>query len=84
MAVTREECVEFLSANDLIFWDDCDAALIGVGSRCAEPDVTVYDYGLLVDCFVSQGMTEEEAVEWVSYNIEGAWVGPQTPIILRA
>jgi hypothetical protein len=27
-------------------------------------------------------MTEEEAVEYVDYNIVGSWVGERTPIIL--
>lgn len=60
----------------------CDAALIGVGSRCGFPDVWVYDYIRLVHVFVTQGMSEEDAIEWADFNIHGAHVGPETPVIL--
>ena len=64
-------------------WDGCDEAIIGVASRCGAYNLYVYDYDLLVDKFIADGMTEEEAIEWVDYNIVGAWIGSGTPIILR-
>jgi hypothetical protein len=30
---------------------------------------------------MSEGMTEEEALEWISFNVEGAYVGDATPVI---
>ena len=30
----------------------------------------------------TDGMDQEEALEYCSYNIEGAYVGPHTPIIV--
>jgi hypothetical protein len=30
----------------------------------------VYDGNKMVDHFVGQGMTEEEALEWISFNVE--------------
>ena len=27
-------------------------------------------------------MTDEEAIEWIAFNIEGAYVGLATPIIM--
>jgi hypothetical protein len=33
-------------------------------------------------CMVRDGMDEEEAEEYISYNCIGAWVGEQTPIIV--
>jgi len=63
-----------------VTWDGCDDAIIGVGSRCGQNTVFVYDYDRLVQVFVRDGMTEEEAVDWVDYNIVGAWVGEGTPI----
>jgi hypothetical protein len=43
----------------------------------------VYDYELLVLAFEKQGMTDDEAREWISVNIEGAWVGEGTPAVLH-
>ena len=47
--------------TSLLFIDGCDDALIGIVRRCASPDVACYDYDKLVDVFIAQGMTEEEA-----------------------
>lgn len=67
---------------DLIKWDGCDKAIIGVGYRCGQHPMYVYDYPRLVEVFTDQGMTQDEAEEWVDFNIVGAWVGESTPIIM--
>lgn len=48
------------------------SALVG------KPAQLYYSYWRLVDLFVADGMDEEEAVEWVEYNIMGL-----TPMGLR-
>jgi len=63
-------------------WSRCDAAIIGVGVRCGQPDIAVYDYAKLVQVFIDDGMTEEEAEEWIDYNINGQWIGEATPIVV--
>ena len=63
-------------------WTGCDEAIVGLGHRCGCDTVVVYDYDKLVDVFMQQGMDEEESIEWIDYNILGAWVGDDTPIIL--
>jgi hypothetical protein len=42
----------------------------------------VYDGNKIVEKLVSEGMTQEEAFEFVGFNIEGAYVGEETPIIV--
>jgi hypothetical protein len=68
--------------DDAVTWDGCEAAIIGVASRCSDKTLFVYDYNKLVEVFIGQGMTEEEAIEWVDYNIANAWVGDGTPYIM--
>jgi len=63
-------------------WTGCDDAIVGLGHRCGCDTVVVYDYDKLVDVFIQQGMDEEESIEWIDYNILGAWVGDDTPMIL--
>jgi hypothetical protein len=61
-----------------------DKAFMGVGSRCGQPDVLVYDYDKLVRAFAkANGCGRGGAAEYVDYNIAGAWVGDKTPILLR-
>lgn len=68
-----------------VMWDPeiLDAAIIGTAERCSKPNLVVYDYNKLIECFVKDGMTEEEAAEWVSFNIAGAWVGDGTPLLFN-
>ena len=70
-------------APGAIVWNDCDSAIVGVADRCGDEPLVVYDYDKLVESFVSEGMSPEEAGEWVEFNIVGAFVGPRTPLILR-
>ncbi len=63
-------------------WTGCDEAIVGLGHRCGCESVVVYDYDKLVDVFIQQGMEEEESIEWIDYNILGAWIGEDTPIVL--
>lgn len=41
----------------------------------------IYDGYRMVRVLMRQGMTEEDAREYISYNVEGAYMGPETPII---
>ena len=63
-------------------WSGCDEAIVGLGHRCGCDTVVVYDYDKLVDVFIQQGMEEEESIEWIDFNILGAWIGEDTPIVL--
>ncbi len=67
---------------EALTWDDCDDALIGIASRCGKPDLAVYSWDKLVEVFVGQGCSSEEAIEWVGFNLEGAWLGENTPLIM--
>lgn len=57
-------------------------AIVGIDYNAER---VVYSRDKLVECFVSSdGMTEEEAVEWVEYNIDRAlpYWGEHAPIIM--
>lgn len=59
-------------------------AIIGVGSRMNMPDVLIYSYNKCVKIFMErEGWTHEEAIEWMDYNVVGAWVGETTPIFVH-
>lgn len=62
--------------------DGFDAALLGFGRRF-NTIVAVYSYAKCVDILVTQsGMSEEEAEEYMEFNVVGAHVGEQTPIFM--
>jgi hypothetical protein len=63
--------------------DGFEAALIGIGTQFTH-DVAIYDYARCVDILVERdGMTPDEAVEFIEFNVTGAWIGPHTPVFLR-
>ena len=62
--------------------DGADSAILGMAFRCGQPPIIVYGDTELVAHFVGEGMTEEEAEEWIQFNIVGAWVGEDTPAVL--
>jgi hypothetical protein len=74
----RREWVEEMVDPEAVLWNECDDAIIGVSEG-----KVVYGRDALIAVFVAQGMTEEEADEWVGYNIEGAYFGELTPLIVQ-
>lgn len=60
-----------------------DAAIVGVAERCGQPTLVVYSFTLLVEIYTEMLDSAEAAIEWIGHNIEGGWVGPNTPVILH-
>tara|TARA_R110000744_G_scaffold161915_2_gene278533 strand:- start:196 stop:423 length:228 start_codon:yes stop_codon:yes gene_type:complete len=62
--------------------DGFDGAILGLGRRCGQPDLLVYDADKCVAILMKDGMTGEEAMEYFEYNVVGSWMGEGTPIFL--
>lgn len=83
---TREDIETYLQETDqtVLLADGFDEAFIGVSQRINEPLLAVYSYPQMVETLVFRDeMTYEEAEEYLEYNVIGAWVGEQTPLIVR-
>lgn len=66
--------------EDVLFADGYDDAIMGYAERCGLT-VVLYDSRKCIEILVERdGMTEEEAWEWFSYNVLGAYVGEKTPM----
>ena len=64
--------------------DGFDDAVLGVATRCAHGDVVVYDYEKCAEVLVERdGMSYEEAIEFLDFNVVGAYVGEGTPFFLH-
>jgi len=80
---------------DAILYDDCDSALIGTARLYREEkwvELAVYSYESLVEHFKNEfakdddttaDEAEEQAMEWVDYNIAGGYLGIYTPLIIN-
>lgn len=69
----------------MVLFDGLEKALVGA-SEVWHPDGSkvlraIYDGEKVLQCFMDDGMTEDEAREWIDFNVEGAYVGEDTPIV---
>lgn len=62
--------------------DGLDAAIIGVVDLVDLSQAIVYDREKIVRIYIREGMTREEAQEYIDFNIAGAMLGPGTPLLL--
>ena len=67
-------------------WDGLNDAILGqasVWNGNERVEVLVYDADLMIKVFVDRdGMSEEEANEYILFNIEGAYIGKDTPVLV--
>lgn len=60
-------------------------ALIGWAKRPGDTDdIAIYDYDKCIRILMDRdGMEYSEAVEFMDFNVEGAWMGPDTPMFMH-
>ena len=82
MGINREEIstyIEEQGMSGVLLADGLEDALIGVSCGFG-PNKAIYDWEKCVKIFTERdGMSYEEAVEWMDFNVTGAYVGEQTP-----
>ena len=68
--------IKDMADPEAIVWDDFDDAIVGtdyVGR-------IVYDINKMIDILVNDDMTEEEAHEYLDFNVFNTHVGDLTPV----
>ena len=79
--MTRDEIAEL--NPDAIIWDNpnYDEAIVGMAERCNFGPVVAYSTDKIIELLMERdGMTDEEAWEYFYFNVNGAYVGENTPI----
>ena len=70
-------------SDPIMLADGFEEAFVGIGQQFTHT-FAVYDHGRCVQILMERdGMTEEEAEEFMEFNVTGAWVGKGTPVFLR-
>lgn len=62
--------------------DGFDAAIVGVTDF--SPIRVVYDYDTCVRVLMADGMSEEDAIEHMNFNVTGSYVGAHTPVFIHS
>ncbi len=76
--MTLEQILEIFSEDELLKADGFDDAVIGIDAVKLR---LVYDVDKMRSILVDQeGMSFDEAMEYLDYNVLGAYVGEQTPL----
>lgn len=76
-----------LAATDdgtgMIHYPGLEAAVIGTVERCGQPDLVCYSRARIVAILqLRDGMSKEDAEDYIDFNITGAWMGDLTPVVL--
>ena len=82
---TLVDWTEYLEGTEqsVLSADGFDQAFLGVVFEWGPPRA-VYSYEKCVNVLIERDkMTQEEALEYMEYNVVGAYVGEQTPIFVR-
>jgi hypothetical protein len=79
---SEEELRQYEEESDApIIFPEFKDALVGYGVQFSHR-IAIYDYARCVEILERDGMTFEEAVEWMEYNVLGTYAGPRTPVFL--
>lgn len=65
--------------EDALIANGLDEAIIGYDDEAGK---VIYSYDKCISIFMKQDMDYDEAVEWMEFNVVGAYVGPKTPIFV--
>ena len=69
--------------NKPLLAEGFDNAVLGMSRGTLGEDVAVYSIDRCIDVLVQRdGMTEEEAIEYMNFNVLDAYMGPMTPIFV--
>jgi len=77
--------IETYPDDEFLLADGFEDAFIGVVTGMQRAPVACYDRARCITVLTTRdGMTTEDAEEYFAFNVEGAWVGEQTPVFLDA
>lgn len=69
--------------SEALLADGFSDAYLGYVCNHHHKQVAVYDYLKCVEILMEDGMTEEEATEYLEYNTLSAYVGENGPLFVR-
>ena len=79
--IDKEHLMEILEEEECLTADGFDDAL--VGCTYGANVVAVYDINKMVEILMEEGTDYEDAVDFLDYNVVGAYLGEKTPIYVN-
>jgi|TARA_R100000482_G_C4989597_1_gene86792 formylmethanofuran dehydrogenase subunit E len=75
--IDKEQLMEILADEECLTADGFEDAL--VGCTYGANVVAVYDINKMIEVLIEEGIEYDDAVEFLDYNVVGAYVGEKTP-----
>jgi hypothetical protein len=72
-----ESIIDSYSDEEFLIADGFNDAILGVDENSMR---LIYSVKKCIDILISEGLTDEDAMEHFSFNVSGAYVGEKTPI----
>ena len=69
-----------MKTDETLFADGFEDAILGLAHEWVDVPRVVYSKSKMIDCLTKEGMSFEDAVEYLEYNVWGGYVGKGTPI----
>jgi formylmethanofuran dehydrogenase subunit E len=79
--IDKEHLMEILEEEECLTADGFDDAL--VGCTYGANVVAVYDINKMIEILMEEGTDYEDAVEFLDYNVVGAYLGEKTPLYVN-
>jgi hypothetical protein len=83
--MTVREFIEEYDMDDdspVLVADDLEEAFIGLSYRFNDGPLATYDRTKVLEIYIRDGMSYEEAEEFFGFNVIGAWAGEKTPVFM--
>lgn len=72
-----DEIVDAYGDENFLIADGFNDAILGIDENTYR---LIYSVKACIDILISQGMNDEDAMEYFNFNVSGAYMGEKTPI----
>jgi|TARA_Y100000592_G_scaffold91453_1_gene151641 formylmethanofuran dehydrogenase subunit E len=79
--IDKDHLMEILEEEECLTADGFDDAL--VGCTYGANVVAVYDINKMIEILMEEGTNYDDAVEFLDYNVVGAYLGEKTPLYIN-
>lgn len=79
--IDKDHLMEILEEEECLTADGFDEAL--VGCTYGANVVAVYDINKMIEILMEDGTNYDDAVEFLDYNVVGAYLGEKTPLYIN-
>ena len=86
---TRDKLTDYLEEtypdymDKILLADGFEEAFMGVAESFGSQPKACYDYDTCIEILMIEGMTYDDAVEYLEFNVTQAYVGEHTPAFMK-